>query len=350
MVAMNGSGQVGQTVERYVEEVRSKLSHLMQRQLPPEVADLVTPLRGKLNRARLLLAFAFWGEQPGPAALAMAQGVELLHLASLIQDDLVDQAQLRHGAPAVNHVIGAGGAVLLSDWLFGQAYHFFCVGGAGPMNALGRINRLIKAMALSELRQELSLGKGKANSVAGCLRYNYYKTALFFKTCCQLGVQTADVGSRAVALAGQIGTGWGMAYQLNNDIQDLAPGRDGNPGEDQDRCKGLLTLPLVLLLAKEPELQDSIFQISQARLWLKLRQYGCLGECGELMSRFLARAEQGLDRLELHSEAKLIIREWLRLMRWKGLRQLGLSGEGDLNSWSGIPQRIPTLAKEFNEK
>lgn len=347
---MNGGGQAGQTVERGVEEVRSKLNQLLQKQLPAEVADLVTPLRGKLNRARLLLAFAFGGEQPEPAALAFAQGVELLHLASLIQDDLVDQALLRHGVPTANRVIGAGGAVLLSDWLFGQAYHFFCVGGAGQINSVLRINRLIKAMALSELRQELALDQGRVNSVAACLRYNYYKTALFFKTCCQLGMQAAGGGDRAVALAGQIGTGWGMAYQLNNDIQDLVPGRDGSSGNDLDRRKGLLTLPLVLLVEKEPGLRSGIFRISQGHLWLKLNQYGCIGECGGLLCRFLSRSEQGLTQLELPGEAKQIILEWLRIMRWKGLMQLGLPGEGDPNSWSGVPQRIPTFAKEFSEK
>lgn len=347
---MSSASPAGQPVEQWVEDVRDRLNRLMYRHLPPEIGTLLIPMRGKLNRARLLLAFAFLGDRLNRAALALAQGVELLHLASLIQDDLVDRAAFRHGAKAVYHVMGAGGTVLLSDWLFGQAYHFFYLGTTGQANPVPQISRLVKRMALSELRQELALNKGQAGSITACLRYNHYKTALFFQTCCRLGMQTTGRGTGAVTLAGQIGLWWGMAYQLNNDLQDLAPGPGEVPGNDQDRSKGLLTLPLVLLLQREPALQEVIFRIPLIQLWEVLKQSGCIAECGRWLGRFLTRAESGLDRLNLRGEPEQIIREWLQIMKYKGLMRYGELTEGDPNRLSGEPQRIPTLAKEFGEK
>jgi heptaprenyl diphosphate synthase len=299
-----------QRIEAALMEVKVWLERLLERRLPEPVRRSLCPLRGKLNRARLVLIFAALGGAIRPHALHIACGVELLHMASLVQDDIVDNAQYRQGREAVFRLLGTGAAVLLSDWLFGQAYDCFVRSNSV---APGEVNRLVKVMALSELRQELQIGEKTSVSVFRCLRHNYQKTALFFQFCCQLGVDPVYLGSQARLAAGKTGLWWGMAYQLRNDLEDLKSSPGMNPvAADQDRRRGLLTLPLVLLLSRCPELQPELGNFSTAELNLLLTQNGIIRDCRCLQKKYLIRAEQYLVAINHGGQVPGLIHSWLR--------------------------------------
>jgi geranylgeranyl pyrophosphate synthase len=301
-----------QRIERAVLEVKVWLERLLERRLPEPARRAVCPLRGKLNRARLVLTFAALGGAIRPQALQIACGVELLHMASLMQDDIVDDAQYRQGRRAVFRLVGTGAAVLLSDWLFGQAYDCF---DRSHSVALKEVNRLVKVMALSELRQEIPEGGKIPVSVFHCLRYNLQKTALFFQLCCELGVDMVPCGRQVRWAAGKTGLYWGMAYQLRNDLEDLESPNGTNPvSSDQDRAKGLFTLPLVLLLSRRPEFRAELGEYSTAELNRMLIQNGIIKECRCLQKRYLIKAEQYLAAIDLGGQVPDLIRSRLRQM------------------------------------
>lgn len=311
---MNNPNEAELRIGAAVDRVRTELNQLLSRRLPVEVTTVLIPLRGKFNRARLMLAFSDLGGTIGESALKLASGAELLHLASLIQDDLVDNSPYRQGVPALNRAVGAEAAILISDWLFGQAYQFFC---QGKTAWLTQINQLLQAMALSELKQELAVAKRQLPTVLSCLRYNYQKTARFFQTCCRLGMAAGGSGNREALIAGKVGLWWGMAYQLGNDLQDLPLMAGGGDLVDQDRRRGLLTLPLVLLLLKIPGLKSEVLSLPAASLGELLQKYGIIQQCTRWYNRFLIKAEQELNRLTAATSALtwILIREWIKKMR-----------------------------------
>jgi heptaprenyl diphosphate synthase len=305
---MDAGNGVAQQIEEVLRQVRAELELLLKRGLPVEIATELTPLRGKFNRARLVLGFAILGGGINAAALALACGVELLHLASLLQDDLVDQSHYRHGNRTLCDSRGVGAAVLLSDWLFGEAYRFL---GQGGLSCVEQVNRMVKRMALSELQQELKVQRGETLSVFGSLRYNYSKTAVFFGNCCKFGFQAVKNDLRQSALAGKVGLWWGMAYQLGNDLQDLLTVKAMTTVADQDRQRGLLTLPLLLLLRQKPELETVIRTIPQTDLLLLMQHTGIVGETLLIRQNCLTRARQYLTGLEPSPAKQGVIGHWL---------------------------------------
>jgi geranylgeranyl pyrophosphate synthase len=309
LVALMDAGNGGaQRIEEAVRQVQAELELLLKRVLPVEIVTELTPLRGKFNRARLVLGFAALGGGMNEAARALASGVELLHLASLLQDDLVDGSEYRQGNRTVWAVRGAGAAVLLSDWLFGEAYWFLSRGG---LTCVEQVSRMVKRMALCELQQELKVQRGEILSVFGSLRYNYGKTALFFQNCCQLGFQVVKNDSGQSNFAGKVGLWWGMAYQLGNDLQDLLTMKTPAKLADQDRQRGLLTLPLLLLLRQKPELVTIIRTMPQADLLQLLRHNEIFGETLRLQQNCLTKARRYLIGLEPDPTRREVIGRWL---------------------------------------
>lgn len=297
-----------QQIEEAVRQVRAELELLLQHGLPVEIATELTPLRGKFNRARLVLGFAALGGGINAVALMLASGVELLHLASLLQDDLVDGSEYRQENRTVWAARGAGAAVLLSDWLFGEAYRFL---GRGGLTCVERVSRMVKRMAWCELQQELKGQRGATLSVFGSLRYNYGKTAVFFQNCCQFGFHAVNSDPRQSNLAGKVGLWWGMAYQLGNDLQDLLPMKTPVKPVDQDRQRGLLTLPLLLLLRRRPELVTVIRTFPRADLLQLLQHFGIFEETLRIRQNCLTRARRYLTGLEPDSARQGVIRSWL---------------------------------------
>jgi heptaprenyl diphosphate synthase len=297
-----------QWIETAVRQVQLELELVLKRGLPLEIGAELTPLRGKFNRARLLLGFAFLGGEINAAALALASGVELLHLASLLQDDLVDRSEYRQGKRTFYVAWGVGAAVLLSDWLFGEAYRFL---GRGGLTCVEQVNRMVKRMAWGELQQELKLQRGETLSVFGSLRYNYCKTALFFRNCCQFGFQVAKNNARQSYCAGKVGLWWGMAYQLGNDLQDLLAIKAMANVADEDRQRGLFTLPLLLLLRQKPELITVIRMIPQQDLLQLMQHTGIIEATLRIQQNWLSKARRYLLGLEPDPTRREVISRWL---------------------------------------
>jgi geranylgeranyl pyrophosphate synthase len=192
------------------------------------------------------------GEEAGRSLLVRAGGaVELVHMASLVHDDVVDDATLRRGHPTVFAEAGRDAAVTTGDFLFSRAFALLSENGAEHVRVLSCACR---ALAAGELVQ-------RQDAYARLLdveRYLYrcdLKTASLFGAACRLGALGAGRHGEAVEALTRYGGHLGLAFQLLDDALDVAgdPARTGKR-RGGDLLDGTVTLPLILARRIDPGL------------------------------------------------------------------------------------------------
>ena len=250
--------------------------------LPDDVDAMMKPLRkilqellvtpGKGLRGELLMLCA--GGPPlatgSPTLNSLVLGVEVLHLATLVHDDLLDQGEKRRGRPAVWKKWGVKTAVLVGDYLFAAAYRL--LSNACGKQGMERINFLLREMVAGELAEEMD--KFCLISIDRYLERIERKTARFFQVVCELGGEYAALSREVQAELGAFGRELGMAYQLFDDWQDLCGGAkgDGKPVY-QDLKNGVLTLPLILI-SGQPGFTELLAEVqAEGKVLPKHRRY-----------------------------------------------------------------------------
>ncbi|MGE5636689.1 MAG: polyprenyl synthetase family protein [Nocardioidaceae bacterium] len=202
------------------------------------------------KRLRPVLVFLCAG--PGPeAALPAATAVELLHMATLVHDDVLDRARLRRGRPTVFAQGGRPAATAVGDLLFSRAFAELVA--TGSADAVATLSVATSALARGELMQRADAWS------AGVTRERYLercrlKTASLFGASCRLGALFGDGPELAPAL-GAFGERIGLAFQLFDDVLDVSgpAERTGKP-RGADLLDGTVTLPLVLARERDAEL------------------------------------------------------------------------------------------------
>ena len=207
-------------------------------------------LRGKQIRPTLtLLASKFHPHDPKLAVL-MATGVELLHIATLVHDDTVDEAEFRRGRPTVSSLWGRNVAVLLGDYVFAKSATYVC--DTGNVRVMRRFAETIMALSAGELREYLT------SFDAGQTQEQYEsrigdKTASLFQTASESGAVLSGASEEEIAALSSYGWNLGMAYQVADDILDFEGSEEtvGKPLRN-DLRHGVMTLPAILLARERP--------------------------------------------------------------------------------------------------
>lgn len=223
--------------------VADEISHAFSGMPEPENLPLLHPLggQGKLLRPAVVLAASHFAPAPPPERIDVAAAAELLHMASLIHDDIIDTAETRRGRPTLNAGWGASIAVLTGD------IYSSCALARLAQLADTHYARLFLTcaadMSRSELRQTLArFDPGQSQraylaSISG-------KTASLFAACARAGGLLADLCPGGQESLATYGWSLGMAFQLADDIADLSGGRpEEEPG--QDIRSGIWTLPVL---------------------------------------------------------------------------------------------------------
>jgi geranylgeranyl pyrophosphate synthase len=210
----------------------------------PLAADAGTTLEAGGKRLRPLLVLLCAGPEGGAEAVRAATAIELVHMATLVHDDILDAAPLRRGRPTVVAASGRERAVGTGDLLFSRA--FAVLAAAGDARSIELLAEASVALARGELAQrqdafDTSVSEGRY------LERCRLKTATLFRCAVLLG---RDDESMA-----RFGTSIGLAFQLLDDVLDVSgpPERTGK-ARGTDLLDGTVTLPLVLAAEREPEL------------------------------------------------------------------------------------------------
>ena len=206
---------------------------------------------GKRVRPALTLLASNIFPQDSENPVKMATGVELLHLATLIHDDTVDDADTRRGQASVSGRWGKEVAVLLGDYLFATSATLVC--DTGNLLVVRRFAETIMELASGELIEYFNT----FNPQQELERYYdriYRKTASLFRTASETGAALSSANEEQIQALSDYGYNIGMAFQVVDDLLDIL-GDEAELGKPvgNDLRQGILTLPSIMLMQRFPE-------------------------------------------------------------------------------------------------
>ena len=207
---------------------------------------------GKRLRPLLVILAAGPRAADRPELIAAAAAVELIHSATLVHDDVLDGASLRRGVPTVWAQGGRALAIATGDLLFSRAFSELTA--AGSLEAVQALSRATSALAEGELLQRQDAWN-PAVAIDRYLLRCELKTARLFEASCQLGALAAQAPAAQVAALGAFGRGIGIAFQLLDDVLDVAgPPELTGKHRGTDLLDGTVTLPLILARERDRSL------------------------------------------------------------------------------------------------
>ncbi|MFC2034869.1 polyprenyl synthetase family protein [Chloroflexota bacterium] len=234
--------------------------------------------------------------------LPMATAVEVMHMATLVHDDAIDNSSVRWGRPTVHKLWGEEKAVLLGDYLFAEA---------GALTATTQNVRVIKLFA-STLK---IISTGELNQTFNAFsleqsRSQYFhrvaqKTAALFSMAVESGATLSQAPEESIQILINYGYNLGIAFQIVDDILDIVGTEDemGKP-TDSDLAQGILTLPTILLLEYYPEENPvkKLFSNRDEHANIKLavelaRNSSIIEECYQVASDYCDKACRNLKLL-----------------------------------------------------
>jgi octaprenyl-diphosphate synthase len=210
----------------------------------------VSRFRGKMLRPILVLLSGKAAGELTDAHVTIATVVEMVHMATLVHDDVLDEAELRRKGATINHLRGNEAAVLLGDYLISHSYHL-CSSLDSQM-ASRKIARTTNEVCEGELlqihnRNNIDLDEATYFDIIS------RKTASLCATCCQLGATLAGASEEVVGRLETYGRSLGIAFQIQDDILDIVGDVDTvvmTLGIDVE--KGKMTLPLIHFMRTAP--------------------------------------------------------------------------------------------------
>jgi octaprenyl-diphosphate synthase len=231
-----------------------RLLHVQIAAFEPEIrefAEYCLDASGKRLRPALVFLSGWRGaESISPDLVRAAAVVEMVHLATLVHDDIMDGADLRRGRRTATRAYGSAAAVLLGDALFAHALHLATQFPTTEVCAA--VSESTRRVCAGEIVQTLRRGAIDV-TLADYHRIIDLKTAELFRVSCQLGSRLAGYEGAYSSAAAVFGRHLGIAYQIYDDLADFF-GEERRIGKTlgTDLASGKLTLPLLALIERLP--------------------------------------------------------------------------------------------------
>ncbi len=215
--------------------------------LVSQIADYIIGAGGKRLRPRLLLLVAAALGHQGPQAHQLAAVIELIHTATLLHDDVVDESELRRGRKTANAMFGNAASVLVGDFLYSRAFQMMAE--VGSMEVMDVLSEATNVIAEGEVLQLMNIGQADVGEEA-YLQVIRYKTAKLFEAAGRLGAIVAGADRSTKERMAEFGMRLGTAFQLTDDVLDYV-GNAGATGKNvgDDLAEGKPTLPLIRILS-----------------------------------------------------------------------------------------------------
>jgi heptaprenyl diphosphate synthase len=265
------------------------------------VDDLISG-GGKKLRPFLMFLAASFGDYNKAELLELGTGIEILHMASLVHDDIIDNADLRRGNPSAQKKFGKKEAVFIGDFLLSQTFDIFF--DYLDKETLSKMNKSVRLLCEGEIEQSEQRFNFEIK-IKDYYRRIRHKTALLFALSSYLGAYVSGIRGKKLSVLYKLGLEIGMAFQIQDDLLDFE-GNEKHTGKllAQDLKEGVITLPVILLLNKE-EYRDKYSAYAGKRLNDKIieeiisdvKNSGVLAESREILMVFIKRVKRYLVQL-----------------------------------------------------
>ena len=270
------------------------------------LGEYIRSAGGKRVRPALVLLsnYTCGGVASEQNVIRLAAVMEMLHTATLVHDDIIDNAGIRRNRPSINAKFGNQSAVLMGDWLYMSAFETSLQ--ERSLRILDILTRLTRLMTEGELIQLTTIGKIDIteNQYFDILRR---KTAYLFSACCEVGAILAGASDEQVAALAEYGLNLGIAFQLADDLLDFTSDEKIlGKAAGADLIEGKLTLPLIFLRNSDPEMADqleivmidrSYDGVSRKRLALALERSGSIDLARKRAYEYADSARKNLEVL-----------------------------------------------------
>ena len=261
---------------------------------------------GKRVRPALLILAnkAVGGVGDSESVIRLATVMEMLHTATLVHDDIIDNANTRRNRTSVNAKFGNQTAVLMGDWLYMSAFETSLQ--ERKLEILDILTELTRKMTEGELIQLTMLGR------TDITEKDYFdilqrKTAFLFSACCEIGAILGNASKEQQKALRDFGKNLGTAFQLADDGLDFTAEKEVlGKASGADLIEGKLTLPLILMVKEDPSviadletlMRDGEYKNgSRENLLNKLQSNGFLEETRQRAYSFAKKAVENLELL-----------------------------------------------------
>ncbi len=265
---------------------------------------------GKKLRAKLILKIA---DNKADKAVVLASIVEMIHAASLLHDDVIDDANTRRGKKSINALFGDKSAIMFGDILYSKAFFELC---NFPLQIAKSISEAVAKLSIGELL-DVELSKSFNDNIERYFDMIYKKTASLIEASAYSAAFLAGVDSDKFALYGK---NLGLAFQIIDDILDIVSDDKtlGKPSMN-DYKEGKTTLPYIYLYKKlDKDEKDRLLSMFKQELnhddkeWIreKMQSSGALKECFELVHKLGNEALKSIEEYK-NSDLEKIIKDMI---------------------------------------
>ncbi len=283
----------------FIELFNSSLSH--EDGMLGSALEHIRKRAGKRMRPMLILLMAKNFGQVTEVTQHAAVGLELLHTASLVHDDVVDESRERRGQASVNATYDNKVAVLVGDYILSTA--LLHVAHTGSQQIVAYLAELGRTLSNGEILQLTNIGR---KDISEDVYYDVIKqkTAALFEACCAMGALSAGASDDDIAKAKKFGQNLGVIFQIRDDIFDYYDSPQIGKPTGNDMAEGKLTLPVIYAL-------NSTRDEAMTALAFKVKDHAATqDEIARLVA--FAKEKGGIDYAErrmeeLHAEAVALL-------------------------------------------
>ena len=272
-----------------------------------EMTSYLAQSTGKGIRALLLLTAAQDSEGKVPEeVIRAAAAIELLHMATLVHDDVIDNAATRRGMPALHQKFDTKSAVICGDYLLSQSMLLFATMETQRLDStedraalIARVSRGLSAVCRGEYKQHINVGNLDIDFVT-YLKVISGKTAALFSLAAYLGAVLGGESAKAAQNLGRFGRFLGMAFQIADDCRDYEwTQAQAQKPVGNDIKGGVITLPLIFAMQKNPDLRPVAREIMRSQtdpgdFIQSIRVSGGAAAAWEVADRYLAKAARAV--------------------------------------------------------
>ena len=316
------------TTSAELRRVQSTIKkELASEKIIQEIYEYIFNAEGKKTRALLCLLASKASDIKSNTRINLASIIELLHTATLVHDDVVDESELRRGTRSVNQVWTNSYSVLMGDFIYSKA--FILMVKLGIPAVLDELAKATNDIARGEIIQLELFEKKQLIELKDLLKVSYLKTGRLFEASAKTGAMLACRSAEEIKTFGLLGKALGTAFQIQDDILDYeALELDTGKPALKDFKEGKITFPLYFALqqanTKDKNFimgqlgQSKILKKDQNKIYQLIQNDKTQKEINALLEKYTKETLRHLNKLKHHA----CYNEMLELINFSKIRKI----------------------------